>query len=258
MPSQPPSLVIHVPHAATAIPADVRPTLLLADLDLERELLAMTDHYTDELFSLPANLACTVRFPVSRLVVDPERFESDEQEAMAARGMGAVYTRTSDGRPLRAQISPSHREQLLARYYRPHHSALSESVGAALATHGSCLLVDAHSFPSRPLPYEEDRDPDRPDVCIGTDPFHTQSSLRDAACEAFRTAGLGTAVNRPFSGALVPARFYARDQRVASIMIEVNRRLYMDEATGIRLGRFGTVKALVSRVVQDLHERLIP
>jgi hypothetical protein len=41
------------------------------------------------------------------------------------------------------------------------------------------------------------------------------------------------AVDTPFSGALVPARHYRRDPRVQSVMVEVNRRLYLDEATGL-------------------------
>ncbi len=48
------------------------------------------DAYTDELFALPPEQASTVRFPVSRLVVDPEGFEEDAGEVMAGRGFG-VY-----------------------------------------------------------------------------------------------------------------------------------------------------------------------
>jgi N-formylglutamate amidohydrolase len=47
----------------------------------------ITDHFTDDLFALPNHLATPVRFPVSRLVVDPERFENDELEPMS----GAVW-----------------------------------------------------------------------------------------------------------------------------------------------------------------------
>jgi hypothetical protein len=40
-------------------------------------------------------------FPVSRLVVDPERFVDDATEPMAACGMGVIYTQTSQRMPLR-------------------------------------------------------------------------------------------------------------------------------------------------------------
>ena len=84
------------------IPDDVRGTLVLSDSALERELLRLTDRYTDELFALDPAIAIPVVFGVSRFVVDPERFTDDALEPMAARGMGAVYTATTDGAPLRA------------------------------------------------------------------------------------------------------------------------------------------------------------
>ena len=36
-----------------------------------------------------------------------------------------------------------------------------------------------------------------------------------------------TDLNRPFSGAIVPEKYYNRERRVISIMIEINRGLYM-------------------------------
>ena len=48
------------------------------------------------------NPSCFLRQPQRilqcRLVMDPERFPDDRDEAMAAKGMGAVYVSTSDGR----------------------------------------------------------------------------------------------------------------------------------------------------------------
>ena len=197
-----PSVILHVPHSSAEVPADVRPQLLLEDDDLARELRLMTDWHTDELFALPPDVAVTVRFPLSRLVVDPERFEDPEAERMEAVGMGAVYTKTSQRLPLRDEAEAAReREALLARYYRPHHAALEAATAAALAAHGCCLIIDCHSFPSRPLPYEFKVSADRwkvihrPAVCIGTDatlpphaPFahagmHTPPWLRERAAE---------------------------------------------------------------------------
>jgi N-formylglutamate deformylase len=198
-----PGVILHIPHSSAEVPADVRPQLLLDEDELGRELRLMTDWHTDELFVLPADVAVTVRFPVSRLVVDAERFEDLEAEAMEAVGMGAVYTRTSQGLRLRDEAEAARaREALLAHYYRPHHAALEAATAAALAAHGRCLIIDCHSFPSRPLPYELKASADRwkvvhrPAVCIGTDmtlppnaPFahpgmHTPPWLRERAAEA--------------------------------------------------------------------------
>ena len=244
---KPPSIVLHIPHASREIPDDVRQSFVIDDAQLELELLRMTDHFTDDLFLVPTGVATPVVYPVSRLVCDPERFPDDSEEAMAARGMGVIYTKRHDLGPLRDPPSPDEREALLDRYYRPHHRAVEDAAGAALAAHGRCLVIDCHSFPGTPLPYE--KDPTRPDICIGTDEFHTPRVLRDATVAAFRSAGLEVAIDRPFAGALAPASRYQKDRRIATIMIEVNRSLYMDEETGERGPRFLDIKALLESVI---------
>jgi N-formylglutamate amidohydrolase len=200
--------------------------LLPSDEELRRELLRVTDWFTGELFAVRATVAATVRYPVSRLVVDPERFRDDEHEVMAARGFGVIYALASNGKPLRLAPTPAERAELLSRFYDPHHAALTAAVELALARHSRALVLDCHSFSSRPLPWELDPSPDRPDICLGTDPFHTPAWLVDAARQRFVSARFSVAIDRPFSGALVSASHIQRDASVPALMVEVNRRLY--------------------------------
>ena len=249
---QPPSVIIHLPHASRVIPAVDRDALCLSDEQLAAELVTMTDAFTEEIFAMNSPRARAIVFPVSRLVVDPERFPDDAIEPMAARGMGVVYTRTAAGAPLRTHLDAHARQALLATYYEPHHHQLEAAVGAALTHWSSCLVIDGHSFPSAPLPYELDQSPDRPEICIGSDDFHSPVGLVDAAVRLCEQAGFRVAVNRPFSGALVPGHFYRTDRRVMAIMIEINRALYMDEASGERRPDFVTVAAAIQSVVRQL------
>lgn len=233
-----PFAVIHIPHSSTIVPDDVRATYLLSEDALKAELLAMTDHFTDALFSLPGDLATHIVFHVSRLVVDPERFAGDEQEIMVGRGMGVVYTKSSNGTPLRGTLSEPERQALLNDYYYPHHQKLTEAVASALAAHDYCLIIDGHSFPKLPLPYEDDQRRDRPDICVGRDDFHTPEWLCKQAGSLFCGAGWSVEVDRPFRGTIVPSGYYQSDRRVLSIMVEVNRMLYVDERDGARLASF--------------------
>jgi N-formylglutamate amidohydrolase len=57
------------------------------------------------------------------------------------------------------------------------------------------------------------------------------------------------AANRPFAGTLVPANHYRTDSKVKSIMIEVNRRTYMDESTGERLHSFERTRQGVGKLL---------
>lgn len=216
-------VIVHLPHAATEIPADVRSGLLLDDDALAAELTAMTDAGTDQIGRLAAGLArvrpwlAVNRY--SRLVVDPERFP-DEREEMVAVGMGAVYTKTSVRRPLRA--ADANPEELLARFYRPYAEAMADLVDARLVASGRAVVIDLHSYPRDPLPYELHPDRRRPMTCIGTDAFHTPDSLRDAAVAAFGTLG-AVVTDEPFAGCYVPLRQYRKTLRVTAVMIELRR-----------------------------------
>jgi N-formylglutamate amidohydrolase len=248
-----PDLVLHIPHASRRIPLEDRAGIIADEQCLAAELLRMTDAWTDKLVEAVALPARRVTFPVSRLVVDPERFADDADEPMAGRGMGAVYTRLSDGRALR-HPDPAERRRLLDRYYWPHHRLLDEAVDAALADHGRALIVDVHSFSSVPLPHEPDQDPARPELCVGLDDFHSPFSRGDDATEIGSGAGFSPVVlNRPFAGSIVPARHWMRTPAVRSVMIEIRRDLYMDEGTGARRPDFGLVAARTTRLVEAIH-----
>ena len=244
--------ILHISHGSITIPEDLRASFLLDDPALQQELVRMTDWHTEDLFGVPG--LQRIVFPTSRLVVDPERFLDDNQEVMAARGMGVIYTRTSGGEPLRVPPSPEERGRLIDRFYRPHHRRQSKAVGGALEEHGYALVIDCHSFPSQPLPSDLDQDPTRPDLCIGSDPFHTPGWLRDATISAFQAAesGLSIGLNRPYSGALVPLEAWNQDSRVLAVMVEVNRRLYLDEATGQPSDQMPTIQGLIRTAIARL------
>lgn len=231
-------VIFHVPHDSTVIPASVRQQFLLGDAELAAEVLKMTDHHTLELFARDVPAHQIVHAEVSRLVVDCERFLKDEP--MSALGMGAVYQRTSDGLNLRRRITPIERQALIDAWYHPHHMRLESTTQRFLSKYDRALLIDGHSFPAKPLSYESDQRADRPQICIGTDEFHTPKSLEAAFVNAFGAAGFDVRVDMPFSGAMVPLRHYQTDRRVSAVMVEVNRGTYL-ESSGERNSEFTNV-----------------
>jgi N-formylglutamate deformylase len=247
-------IVLHIPHSSTFIPADVRRTMALSDAELEAEIIRLADSRTEELYTgfIDPPWVIPLVFPVCRLVTDPERFPDDSDEPMARHGQGAVYVKTQDGRTLRANLAPEERRCLLDAYYHPHHRRLLELVEKNLASAGACLIVDCHSFPDEPFAFEEPTGRPRPDICIGTDEFHTPARLREALVDFFRGKGYLVDVNHPFAGALVPLPHYRKEPRVSSVMIELNRRLYMDERTGAKAAGFARLKAHVTECIRLL------
>ncbi len=242
-------VIAHVPHASTVIPVDVRAELLISDDELADELLRLTDHFTDELFGGLSELGLTLFVnDLSRLVFDPERFLDDSAEPMAPRGQGVVYWQGSRGQLIREAYSRL-RSRHVEERYRPYHAALDALVAERLEGADECLVLDCHSFPSVPLPSEIDQTPDRPDICIGTDERHTPPVLADVLVGAFRAEGFSVERNVPYAGTFVPSGYYGQDDRVRSVMIEIRRGLYLDEASGARLPAFDEVRGAITRAV---------
>ncbi len=239
-------ILINVPHSSTYIPPEELEYFTTPYL--QRELDAMTDHYCDDLYDTGNDM---IRFPISRLVCDPERFRDDSEEIMASVGMGAVYTACSDGKELRT-ITAYHKEEILTRYYDPYHKELEDAVENKIKTYGKCLIIDGHSFPAVPLPYELDQDRNRPDICIGTDEYHTPPEIESMLYRYFTERGYTVEINRPFAGCIVPIKYYRMDKRIMSVMIEINRRLYIGPDIKKTPG-YHRIKDDISGAIQEME-----
>ena len=246
-------VLVHIPHASTAISkADFR-DFLPSEGEMRHEMIRLTDWYTDELFGgdwAPQNVH---QFEHSRLVVDVERFASDNEEPCAKVGMGATYVKTTRGEPLRS-LSASRREELIKKYYEPHHQIFTEKVIQILKKFNRCVIIDGHSYPTEPLPTQTNY-LSTPEIGIGTDDLFTSPQLIELTQNYFKSHGLSVGLNEPFQGTIIPSQIYKSiDRRVQSVMIEIRRDLYIDENTAEKNSQFETIKKLIHgyrRLISD-------
>ena len=192
-------------------------------------------------------------FPFSRLV-DPERFSEASQEQMSQVRMGLTNTIGSLRRPLRNPPTQSKRQELLDRNYFPHNQKLTDAVEDSILADDHCLITDGHRFPALPLPYEINQRAFRPDFCIGTDDFHTSEELVATVEKELQSLGYSTARDQPFSGTIVPMKHYRKDRRVQSLMIEINRWLYLAEDYSVDSERIETLVSVLRRVGKVLED----
>mgnify|MGYP003880855991 CR=1 FL=1 len=191
---------------------------------------------------------------LTRLDLKPDFFPEGSKELMSQVGMGVTYTRGSLRQPLREQPTQGKRQELLKRYYIPHHQKLTEAVEESLLANNHCLIIDGHSFPALPLPYELNQTAFRPDFCLGTDDFHTPEELVARVEKILESCGYSTAWDQPFSGTIVPMKHYRKDQRVQSLMIEINRWLYLGEDYSVDSERTKTLVNVLRRVAEGLKD----
>jgi N-formylglutamate deformylase len=233
-------LILHVPHAATSLPN--QEGFIHNDEKIQQEITKLTDWFTDDLFYSEKDEMIVA--PFSRIFCDVERFENDEDEIMSKVGMGVLYERFDDNELLRT-VTPTLREEVIQNYYRPHHNTLTLAVQTQLDLARDCLIIDCHSFPSTPLLKGLDQSTNTPDFNIGTDAFHTPQNLIDQAIAYFKNKGYSLGVDWPYSGTIMPMAFYKKDKRVQSIMLEVNRKLYLKEPGKEKSENYAATKEIV-------------
>lgn len=241
------NLLLHIPHASVDIP--FYDGYINDPLKIEMEQLKLTDWYTDELFFSPTYTIIIA--PFSRLFCDVERFEKDDDEVMSKYGMGAVDTHFDSGELLR-EVTPSLRTRIMQDYYWSHHNQFTHEVSNELKKNEKCLIVDCHSYPSIPITRDLNQSHQRPDFNIGIDSFHTPRLLIDASVAFFEEKGYSLGIDWPYSGTIVPMCFYQKNPKVFSIMLEINRGLYLLEPGNEKSEQFTTIL----QVVQDYLKML--
>ena len=217
-------IILHAPHGSRYIPEGLKNTFLLSPAALETEKDHMTDHFTNDLVKSIKNASSLVN-ELSRFVVDVERFP-DEREEMLSVGMGAFYTQGSQKQQIREQKHTTN--PALREFFDSYSEAFTDLVQRTLDIQGRAVIIDVHSYPTEPLPYELHSHEARPQLDIGADASHTNALLVGEVVKAF--GHLHAGINESFHGTYVPLRFYeAKDARVQSVMLEIRRDTYMDE-----------------------------
>ena len=236
-------MILHIPHSSKDIPQCYGHGFI----ENEQEAVpALTDHFTDNLFDYSA--AHKVVFPISRIVCDVERFETGE-EMESKYGMGILYERDHLQRPLR-MITAELKKEVVEKYYRPHHQRLFDAVKLELEKCNKALIVDCHSFNDEQLPHVQNSY--RPDFCIGADLFHTPDVLTQKLIDYLQDKGYSVGVNAPFSGTIVPMHYYQKNPNVVSIMIEINKRLYLTDNFS-KSETFNKTKETVADMLEIMH-----
>jgi N-formylglutamate deformylase len=242
------NLILHIPHSSTKIPREEG--YCVSEEILNDEILKLTDWYTNDLFGNEIDYSITA--PFSRIFCDTERFSDDSQEVMAQYGMGVLYEKTDAGEPLR-NLTPELRKHILDNYYWKHHNLLTDRVRLQLEQFGKATIVDCHSFPQIPIIRALDKSDFRPDFNIGTDAFHTAPKLIDLSIAFFNERGFSLGVDRPYSGSIVPMEFYQKNNKVQSIMLEINRKLYLNEPSNEKSIGYPAIKQVIQEFLEIIR-----
>ena len=236
-------IVLDSPHSGHQFPDDF--DAAVSEFDLRDG----EDCFIDELYAPAPELGIPLlaaRFP--RTYLDPNRHRGDIDlelleggqwphewvpSGKAAIGKALLWRTLDDGRAIyRRRLTIDEVQRRIERCHTPYHQALQQLLDATHARFGKVIHFNCHSMNAvSGAMGEGGAGRARADFVLGDrDGSSCEAALTEFVRVRLAARGYAVAVNDPFKGVeLVKAYSNPALQR-HSLQIEINKRLYMDEA----------------------------
>jgi N-formylglutamate amidohydrolase len=144
----------------------------------------------------------------------------------------------------------------IERYYAPYHAELAALLDARHRAFGAVWHLDCHSMPAVGDPRADDPGRERADFVLGDrDGTTCDGAFSRFVAEVLRGLGYSVAVNDPYKGVEIVRRHGRPAERRHSLQVEINKRLYMDEATLQPHAGFDALQRDLMRLIDALIER---
>lgn len=241
------ALVLDSPHSGVDYPQDFRHA---CDMQVLRQA---EDTHVEKLYNFaPAMGIAWIEALFPRAYLDPNRditeidetlfderwpgeIASDPKTLAKVRlGKGLIWRCTDDGVPIYSRkLTVDEVRARIDNCWKPFHAAVSQAIDEAHARHGHSIHIDCHSMPAVAGQYSTDF-PGlvHADFVIGDRDGTTASpALSRKVCSHLESLGYTVSYNHPYKGVELVRRYGDPARERHSIQIEINRKLYMDEAT---------------------------
>ena len=256
------SIVFATPHSGRNYPLDFLDRIILD----AHAIRASEDAFVDQLF-LPVTAvgAPLLAALVPRAFVDLNRsceeldpaliegVRSTGSSARVTSGLGVVPRVVGAGRSIyHGKISMVEAQARLQDVWYPYHQRLQVLLDATRTKFGHVVLIDCHSMPHEAA-NPGLRSKTSPEIVVG-DRFGAAADLKVTECvqAAFTDAGFRVSRNMPFAGAYI-SQHYGKPKRGQHVVqIEIDRSLYLDEASIEPLSSFADFQTRLHTVIEKI------
>jgi len=240
-------LVLDSPHSGTVYPEDFRPVCEFATLRRAE------DTHVEKLYDFASDMGAAwieAHFPRSYLDANRDMTEvdttmldgpwtdpvsSDPRVLSKVRlGKGLIWKLTDEGLPIYDRpLTVAEVRQRIDQCWRPYHAAVAQAIDEAHARHGYSIHINCHSMPAIAGSHATDFPGlAHADFVIGDrDGSTADPALSQRLCAHLRARGYSVDYNHPYKGVELVRRHGDPAANRHSIQVEINRKLYMDEAT---------------------------
>jgi N-formylglutamate deformylase len=263
------AMLLDSPHSGTDYPADFGHDIAVARL---REA---EDTHVEKLFTPWVAQGATLiaaRFPRSYIDCNRAADDIDVQvldapwkgtinpSRKAALGKGLIWRCMDDGTPIYARKLTAHEVQnRIARCWQPYWGELAAQAARIRSTHGKMFHINCHSMPSRAAAFATDTQQQvgapHPDFVVGDrDGTTCDHRFSFFVTQFLRARGYRVTLNDPYKGVEIVRVLGRPGDDQHSLQLEVNRRLYMDEATRELHSGFEQVRSVLADLWRELQQ----
>jgi N-formylglutamate deformylase len=257
-------LVVDSPHSGSILPPNFE---FICALD---DLRHAEDSYIDQFArAVPVLGGTFLQALINRAYIDLNRAIGDLHPDVCAEtipwplsrsrrvsfGMGLIRHLIRANEPVyAAPLTLAQIKHRIETVYEPYYEVLQNALTEAKERFGRVLHINLHAMPSISF----DSSPE-PDIVIGDHDGHSSArAYREWLKQAFERRGLKVVINHPYKGVELTRRFAKPRQGFHSLQLEVNKALYMDEATLAFHDGKNELQALFDDVWRDLADWLQP
>lgn len=255
-------VVIDSPHSGADYPDDFGSVV-------PRDVLRRAeDMYVDELFdSAPNHGARILAALFPRSYIDPNRALEDLDPALLSdpwpgttrpgdkvrQGYGLIWRLCPpDSRMYRDKLTSDAVRRRIDLYWKPYHCRLRKALDDVYDSFDAVWHLNCHSMPSRFLAGSFSGG-GQPDFVLGDrDGTTCEPAFTALVHDRLRDLGYRVRINDPYKGVEIVRAYSNPAGGRHSLQLEINRAIYMNEATFERLDSFNGLKANMDRLIRDV------
>ena len=178
------------------------------------------------------------------------------QNPRVASGLGIIPRVVANGRLIYSgKLTMEDVHTRIINHWQPYHDVLQSLVDQSHASFGEAILIDCHSMPHEATYNINVPGIGRPEIVLG-DRFGAAASpvVVERVEAAFAAAGFRVARNIPFAGAYITQHYGRPSQRQHAVQIEIDRALYMNEATLALTTGFDDLRKALVEVIKQIAD----
>ncbi|WP_372069639.1 N-formylglutamate amidohydrolase (plasmid) [Tistrella mobilis] len=226
--------------------------------------------YVDELWGDAPELGATMLYAMfPSFWIDANRNELDIDAdlidgewpvplnpTVSKRGLGLLKSKSRYGEPVHERkLTVAEIMERLDKYHRPYYRELAQNIERMKQAYGFVYHLSCHCMSAVGAPTHPDAGQERADFCVGNiNGTSSSDGFIEFVAETIRARGYSCTINTPYTGGELNARFGNPAEGIESIMVEINKKLFMDTKSFRKTDGFDRVKADVSAILKTVAD----